>query len=240
VQVCIQPTRNTSKWVRDTPDSFRFVVKAYQGMTGHQRNEDSTFTTKKDMFEAFKESLKPYEHKLALVLFQFPPWFDCRKENVQYLRFCKQMMGDIPVALEFRNQSWFRDKYREGTLSFMKEEGWVHSIADEPQAGEGSIPIVSVVTDSNLTLIRMHGRNVHGWNKFNNANWRDVRYLYKYNQAELLEWKGRITTISKASKDIIVLFNNNSGGDAAGNAKEFQQLLGIEYEGLSPRQLDLF
>lgn len=238
----IQPTRNASKWVRDTPDNFLFVVKAYQGMTGHQRGEDSTFSSKKEMFEAFKESLKPYQdaNKLALVLFQFPPWFDCKKENVQYLRYCKQMMGDIPVALEFRNQSWFREKFREDTLAFMKEEGWIHSIADEPQAGEGSIPIVPVATDANLTLIRMHGRNLHGWNKSNNANWRDVRYLYKYNRTELLEWKERIATISKDTKDIIVLFNNNSGGDAAGNAKDFQQLLGIEYEGLAPRQLDLF
>ncbi|MGY0693935.1 DUF72 domain-containing protein [Virgibacillus sp. FSP13] len=239
----VQPTKNALKWVKETPENFRFVVKAYQGMTGHQRQE-LPFETREEMFQAFKESLKPYQdaNKLAMVLFQFPPWFDCKKENVDYLRFCKQMMGDIPVALEFRNQTWFSDKYRANTLSFMKQEGWIHSIVDEPQAGDGSIPIVPVTTSENVTLVRMHGRNLHGWNKPNGAatNWREVRYLYKYNRNELLEWKNRIMKLTKDTKDIIVLFNNNSGGDAAGNAKEFQKMLGIEYEGLSPRQLDLF
>ncbi|WP_077356657.1 DUF72 domain-containing protein [Virgibacillus halodenitrificans] len=239
----IQPIRNAEKWVKQTPENFRFVVKAYQGMTGHQRG-DIPFETKEDMFKAYLESLVPYQNagKLAMVLFQFPPWFDCRKENVNYLRYCKQRMGDIPIALEFRNQSWFSDEFRQSTLDFMEKEGWIHSIADEPQAGDRSIPIVPVVTNSNKTLVRMHGRNVHGWNKPKNAdtNWRDVRYLYMYNQEELLEWKQRIEKLTQESEDIIILFNNNSGGDAAGNAKEFQGLMDIQYEGLAPRQLDLF
>lgn len=237
----VQPVRNASKWVSETPEGFRFVVKAYQGMTRHERG-DIPFKTRDEMFHAFKDSLKPYQdaNKLAMVLFQFPPWFECKKENVNYLRYCKKMMGDIPVALEFRNQSWFSNPYRASTLSFMKQEGWIHSIADEPQAGTGSIPIVPVATDSTITLVRMHGRNVHGWNKPNDANWRKVRYLYKYNKEELLEWKQRVEELSQDTKDMIILFNNNSGGDAAGNAKEFQEMLGIEYDGLSPKQLGLF
>lgn len=239
----IQPLHNALKWVKDTPDNFRFVVKAYQGMTRHQRSE-GFYKDYGEMFQAFIASLKPYQdaNKLTMVLFQFPPWFDCNRENVSYLRYCKSMMGDIPVALEFRNQTWYHEKYRESTIDFMNQNGWIHGIADEPQAGNGSIPIVPVVTNSDLTLIRMHGRNVHGWTRPKNAdtNWRDVRYLYNYNKEELLEWKERVLKISKQSRDVIVLFNNNSGGDAANNAKQFQEILGIEYDGLAPRQLDLF
>ena len=239
----IQPERNVSKWVNETPENFRFVVKAYQGMTGHQRT-DIPFETKAEMFQAFKNSLRPYQkaNKLAMVLFQFPPWFDCKKENVNYLRYCKQMMEDIPIALEFRNQSWFNGAFRSDTLAFMREQGWIHAIADEPQAGEGSIPVVPVATNENMTLIRMHGRNFHGWTKPKNrdTNWREVRYLYKYNEKELIEWKEQVLELAKASKDIIILFNNNSGGDAAGNAKQLQNMLGIEYDGLAPKQLGLF
>jgi uncharacterized protein YecE (DUF72 family) len=238
----IQPVRNAEKWVSETPDGFRFVVKAYQGMTKHIRKDHIPFHTSKEMFQACKDSLTPYleSNKLAAVLFQFPPWFDCRKENVAYIRYCKKMMEDIPIALEFRHQSWFRQDYRKGTLSFMQQEGWIHSIADEPQAGEGSVPLVPVATDSNMTIVRMHGRNVQGWNKQEGVDWREVRFLYSYSTEELLEWKKIIQELSKDTKDIYVLFNNNSGGDAAGNAKEFQQILGLEYEGLSPKQLDLF
>ncbi len=238
----IPPVQNAEKWISETPDGFCFVVKAYQGMTKHIRKERIPFNTSNEMFQAFKDSLAPYEvsGKLAAVLFQFPPWFNCCKENVAYIRYCKNLMDDFPVALEFRHQSWFSSKYREGTLSFMKQEGWIHSIADEPQVGEGSVPLVPVATDSEMTIVRMHGRNVQGWNKPEDVDWREVRFLYKYSREELLEWKKIIGELSKQTKDIIVLFNNNSGGDAAENAKQFQEILGVEYEGLAPKQLGLF
>lgn len=238
----VQPNRHAEKWCRDTPEGFRFIVKAYQGMTTHQRSDQLPFPTTKAMFQAFKASLIPYQDskKLAAVLFQFPPWFDCRKENVAYLRFCKDQMGAIPVALEFRHQSWFKEAYRERTLSFMKAEGWIHSIADEPQAGQGSVPMVPVATDKNLTIVRLHGRNTKGWNKQEGVDWREVRFLYKYSPEELLEIKEVIHELSKQSKDLFVLFNNNSGGDAAADAKAFQEILGVKYEGLSPKQLGLF
>lgn len=94
----IQPKRNAQKWVNDTPESFQFIVKAYQGMTGHQRGE-SPFATKQAMFHAFKESLEPYieANKYAMTLFQFPPWFDCKRENVEYLRWCKKRNGGFTL-----------------------------------------------------------------------------------------------------------------------------------------------
>ncbi|KYD06593.1 hypothetical protein B4102_3053 [Heyndrickxia sporothermodurans] len=64
--------------------------------------------------------------------------------------------------------------------------------------------------------------------------------MYRYNQHELLEWKKYIIELNKQSKDLYIIFNNNSGGDAADNAKQFIEMLSIEYQGLAPRQLDLF
>jgi uncharacterized protein YecE (DUF72 family) len=176
----IQPKSNIERWVKDTPDRFQFIVKAYQGMTGHQRG-DLPFDSIDEMFELFKESVLLYQQqgKLAMVLFQFPPWFDCTKENVQYLRYCKRKMEGLPCALEFRNQSWFSGGMREKTISFMKEEEWIHSICDEPQVGSGSIPTVLEPTSKGKTLIRFHGRNIHGWTKPKEGNWREVRYLYR-------------------------------------------------------------
>ncbi len=237
----IQPIRNAEKWVRETPHQFQFIVKAYQGITGHQRGE-IPFDTRDAMFQAFKDSLTPYikAGKLAMVLLQFPPWFDCKKENVDYIRYCKKHLINLPLSLEFRHQSWFKPQLKEKTIEFMQEEGWIHSICDEPQAGEGSVPRVLEATDNEATLIRFHGRNVYGWNKPNGENWREVRYLYRYNQAELEEWIPHIHKLHRSSKNVYILFNNNSGGDAADNAKQLIQLLGIEYDSLAPKQLDLF
>lgn len=236
----IQPKRNAKKWINETPSTFQFIVKAYQGMTGHMRGE-IPFENKQAMFRAFKESLEPYieSDKLAMTLFQFPPWFKCIRENVEYLRWCKHEMGDIPCALEFRHQSWFSSQYRQKTLDFLTIEKWIHSICDEPQSGEGSIPTVLKVTTPEKVLVRFHGRNLHGWQKRNAEDWREVRYLYRYNQQELQEWAYSIRELANDTKDVYLLFNNNSGGDAADNAKEMISLLKIEYEGLAPRQLDL-
>ncbi|WP_299087478.1 DUF72 domain-containing protein [uncultured Metabacillus sp.] len=238
----VQPERNIVKWVNDTPDTFQFIPKVYQGMTGHLRG-DIPFENKEMMFKAYIQSLEPLKdaNKLAMVLFQFPPWFDCRKENVAYLKWCREQMGDIEVALEFRNRTWFSAEYFDKTLQFMEAEKWIHSIVDEPQAGERSIPTVLHPTDPAKTLIRFHGRNVHGWNKpASGDNWRDVRYLYRYNQKELLEWKQHIQSLQKATDVIYLLFNNNSGGDAADNAKMMMNLLDISYSGLAQMQLSLF
>lgn len=235
----IQPKQNSTKWIKDTPESFQFIIKAYQGMTGHQRGP-IPFGNKKEMYTAFIDSLEPYQKKLAMVLFQFPPWFDCKKENVEYLRWCREEMGDIPCALEFRHQSWFLPEYIDKTLDFMKNENWIHSICDEPQAGESSVPTVLAVTGPDKVLVRFHGRNVQGWNKRTGQNWREVRYLYRYNQKELIEWAKNLEQLEARCKQVYALFNNNSGGDAADNAKQMIEILSIDYDDLAPRQLGLF
>jgi uncharacterized protein YecE (DUF72 family) len=238
----IPPEKNSVKWIKDTPESFQFIIKAYQGMTGHQRGE-IPYNSKEEMFDFFKKSVDIYINagKLAMVLFQFPPWFDCTKDNVNYLRWCREQMENIPVALEFRHQSWFSPENRTNTLDFMKKEEWIHSICDEPQVGEGSVPEILEPTSQLKTLVRFHGRNKEGWKRpASGENWREVRYLYRYNTNELMGWKKKLESLQKQSHDIFVIFNNNSGGDAADNGKEMIRLLDLEYRGLAPRQLDFF
>ncbi|MCR8632312.1 DUF72 domain-containing protein [Paenibacillus radicis (ex Xue et al. 2023)] len=230
-----------SRWVNETAQDFSFIVKAYQGMTGHLRGKNP-FTDDDSMYKAFCESIRPVKEsgKLKAVLFQYPPWFDCSRSNVDILRGVRERMKNYPVALEFRNQSWFTEETREKTLAFMHREQWVHSICDEPQAGIGSVPAVLVPTSPRQTIVRMHGRNASGWNQNGNPNWRATRYLYRYNEQELTEWRDNLLRLSEQTEELYVIFNNNSGGDAAENAKELMKLLGMNPEGLAPRQLELF
>lgn len=237
----VQPVKNYVKWVNQTPEQFKFIVKAYQGMTGHLRDKKNYYDTPEEMYRAFHTSIAPVRSagKLAMTLFQFPPWFDCTKDNVEFLREAKERMLDVPSAIEFRNDSWFSPELRSRTLQFLEQEGWIHTIADEPQAGSGSIPIVPVATTPDITYVRLHGRNTGGWNQSSHPDWRKLRYLYRYSTEELVEWKDRLLTLTQSSRDIYVVFNNNSAGDATPNAQELQSLLGID-GGLAPRQLDLF
>lgn len=239
----IQPERNIRKWIRETPTHFQFIVKAYQGITGHLRGE-FPFESKEEMFDLFRLSMEPLQEagKLSMILVQFPPWFDCVKENVDEIRYiCKQLEG-FEIGIEFRNQTWYAEELREKTVRFLHELHVVHVIVDEPQAGVGSVPFVPSVTRSDKSVIRLHGRNSHGWLSSGRSReeWRKVRYLYDYTKDELLGIQSAVEQVSKEANHVVVIFNNNSGGHAAANAKQFQKMLNLSFEDLAPKQLDIF
>jgi uncharacterized protein YecE (DUF72 family) len=229
-----------ARWASEVPADFGFIVKATASLTLHDR-EKRTESERNALYAAFRTSIEPLRQagKLVAVLFQYPPWFDCTREHVDVLREAKRCMGDLPIAAEFRNRSWFTPQLTEKTLHFLEREGWAHSVCDEPQAGEGSVPIVVRATHPELTIVRFHGRNAAGWLD-QSPKRRDVRCLYRYSREELLEWKERLEGLQRKSRRICLLFNNNSGGDAVPNAKEMMELLGLNYTGNVPGQLDLF
>ncbi|MEX3488204.1 DUF72 domain-containing protein [Staphylococcus warneri] len=238
----IQPERNIKKWISETPERFQFVVKIHQALTLHADFRDFS-ETRQELFDAFKEMLAPLQesHKLAMVLVQFPPWFDCSSQNIKYILYVKQQLQDYPMCVEFRHQSWFNDQFKEETLSFLTEHQIIHAVVDEPQVKDASIPLVNRIT-SDIAFVRYHGRNVHGWTKkdMTDQEWRDIRYLYNYNETELLDLAQKVKILEQKAKQVYVVFNNNSGGHAAQNAKTYQNILGIDYEGLAPQQLKLF
>lgn len=237
----ILPTSNYQKWALQTSNDFSFVIKAYNGITLHS-NSFLSKSEQKKMIETFIHSINPLQEagKIKGILFQFPPWFSCKRENVDYLRFLKEEVNEFSAMLEFRNRTWFHSQYIDQTLAFMENEGWIHTICDEPQAGIGSVPTVLNPTNKDVTLIRFHGRNVYGWNNSGNENWRKVRFLYRYNQEELEKWATDILKLQEQTKEICILFNNNSGGDAADNAIQLMKLLGIQHGPSLSEQLDLF
>lgn len=237
----IPALQNVRKWCEDTPDHFQFVVKAYQGMTGHLRDA-IPFETKNDMFNIFIECANEFRRhgKLAMILAQFPPWFDCQVKNVRYLQYVRQQLKDFDVAIEFRNQTWYAENVREKTMDFLRSHEFIHTICDEPQAGVGSVPFYPVAT-AKKALIRIHGRNIHGWrNTGNSENWRKVRFLYEYNEEELQQIGQNSKHLQSQVEELFVVFNNNSGHHAAKNAKELQMILAIKDDGLAPKQLNMF
>lgn len=238
----IQPERNIRKWIKETPDRFKFIVKIHQALTLHADYHDFA-ETRQTLVDQFKMMLQPLkdENKLAMVLVQFPPWFDCTVQNITYIRYIRAQLVDFPVCVEFRHQSWFNESFKEETLSFLTQQNIIHAVCDEPQVGQGSVLMINRITNE-TAFVRYHGRNVHGWTKKDMTDdaWREVRYLYDYSEQELKTLIDKVKVLEHKAKDIYVVFNNNSGGHAAQNAKTYQRLLGIDYQGLAPKQLKLF
>ncbi|MGP6147310.1 DUF72 domain-containing protein [Jeotgalibaca sp. A122] len=237
----IPPGKNVARWIESTPADFQFIPKAYGPLTTHSRRAEETRSLD-ELFTLYIEAFRPMveSSKVKAFLFQFPPLFSCVRENVDYLRKVRQIMGDWPVAVEFRHKSWFSEEFREGTLQFLKEMQFINVVVDQPQTPDNSIPFVPVATNPDKTFIRLHGRNYEGWLGDDSVDWRTFRTLYDYSAEELATIKEAALALEKDSKEVTIIFNNNSGGHAAPNAKTLQKMLGIEFEGLAPRQLHLF
>jgi len=236
----VPPAKNILSWIEKTPAAFQFIPKAFQAMTLH-KNWVEFFPTEQQMFDHFIATFEPMitAGRIKTFLFQFPPYFDCTTEHVQYLRKVRQFMGELPVAIEFRHSSWFSDTNKENTLTFLTKKNFIHTVVDQPQTPGNSVPLVPKGTQAELTLFRLHGRNYEGWLDARGQNWRKKRTLYDYSSAELDEFVSIIHQLEKNSKEVAVIFNNNSGGHAAKNAKQLQKKLQLTFDQLAPQQTEL-
>ncbi len=179
--------RNAELWVERTPASFVFNIKAFRFFTQHQTQlkvlppnvqaaladwsgnlyyEDAPNEVKDELWRQFVLSLEPLVNagKLGTLLFQFPKWFIVRRASLEHLREIRARLPEHPIAIEFRHESWFSEKYRERTLAFEREMNFTNVTVDEPQL-PGSIPTVWEPTNPELGMFRLHGRNSATWKK---------------------------------------------------------------------------
>jgi uncharacterized protein YecE (DUF72 family) len=200
-----------------TSESFEFVVKSFKGMT-HETWDKETHTRidHQETFKKFKYGLVPLieERKLACVLAQFPYGFFPNRENSSYLQEFKEEMGDIPLVVEFRNKSWFKEE----TFQLLEKKEIGFCVVDEPQLPQ-LMPYHPRAT-SEIGYFRFHGRN---------PNWFNVpakvRYDYLYSEEELKEFVPGIKDISKKTGKTLIFFNNCYSGSAAKNAAQMAKLL---------------
>lgn len=238
----IPSEKSIQTWMDKTPDTFQFIPKAHSMMTLHKDWRDD-YESIEELFDSYKVRFYPMvrERRIKAFLFQFPPFFHCSEKNIAYLNKVSELMGTLPVAVEFRHASWYSEDNRANTLAFLEKNFFMHTVIDQPQTPGNSVPAVLEATNKKLTLYRLHGQNYSGWlNASDDPAWRANRTLYDYSKEELSEIKENTLAMEKQSDEVAVIFNNNSGGHAAKNAKELQEMLGLEFEGLNPRQLDLF
>lgn len=232
-----------SDWVKKVPNSFQFIIKANQFMTKHDLRGSHEISTlaRHSTFDNFVHSIESLisSNKLKTILFQFPPFFNLNRENLDYLFDIRKLMPHLPITVEFRNSSWYHKNNRLITTKTLRQLNFTEVIVDEPHSLNTGVPFYPVITNSNLTMIRLHGRNNQGWNN-RSKNWRKERTLYRYSDEELSNLAKIIDKLDKKSKEVCIIFNNNSGKDAAPNALKLIDILNLHFKGLSDRQLSLF
>ncbi len=104
------------------------------------------------------------------------------------------------------------------TLDFERERRLVNVIIDEPQGSGNSIPSVWEVTNVQLALSRLHGRNHETWN-IKDAGAASGRFNYDYSDDELAELADQINRIAALAGRTNVIFNNNWKDQGAAQCK---------------------
>lgn len=90
------------KWATQTPEHFRFALKAPQRITHFAKLKDVD-----NLVAHFAEVASSMGTRLGPALFQLPPNF---KRDVPLLRdFLAMLHGRLRPAFEFRDKSWFDD-----------------------------------------------------------------------------------------------------------------------------------
>jgi uncharacterized protein YecE (DUF72 family) len=243
----LPPARNAALWADRTPEGFLFDVKAFRLFTQHQtppsalpkdirealgpigkRNlyyRDLPGKLLDELWERFRAAIQPLRNagKLGVVLFQFPPWFVYRPANLDHILACQEILGDCPIAVEFRNGTWFEGKHREAVLDFERRHGLAHVVADEPQGFPSSIPMLWEVTAS-IAVVRLHGRNRETWDQKGLSSAAE-RFNYLYSEDELTELAEPIRGLAAKAEQVHVLFNNNFTDYPQRNARQLRALL---------------
>ncbi|KRM11330.1 DUF72 domain-containing protein [Paucilactobacillus suebicus] len=244
----IPTTSTVRQWQTAVPETFQFILKANREMTMHPQDDRMkdpvTDEARRKIFQDYQQMLQPLvaTNQLKTVLFQFPPYFKAEPDNFTYLRKIRAMMPTTPISVEFRNASWFDPVIFNQLTEYFKDLKFTLVAADEAQTAIGSVPFNLSVTSPHLAFIRLHGRNLEGWGNAG-PEWRKKRTLYRYNETELEQLKQAIDKIKPQVKEVCVIFNNNSGHDAADNALQLQKMMNLKFNGLAkrpPEQLDLF
>ncbi|MEW6051794.1 MAG: DUF72 domain-containing protein [Candidatus Zixiibacteriota bacterium] len=208
----IPHSRVFASMLKRVPGHFTFMVKAHTSAT-HRRDLIHDETPK------FLQSIAPLAESSQLtgVLLQFPWSFSRSKLNERHLELCRKEMPNLPLFIEFRHASWIRPEVMEKLRSLNLNCVSV----DEPQLPQ-MVPPTPLIT-GDVAYVRFHGRNAAKWYSGSGHD----RYDYLYSEDELKEWLPKIEEIRLKVRAAYLYFNNCHLGQAATNAKQMAQLLGL-------------
>ena len=92
------------KWITQTPENFRFGIKAHQVITHIKRLKQA-----EEFLARFVTTIEPLARagKLGPVLFQLPP--NMKADPALLQEFMATIPKGVRAAFEFRHESWFAD-----------------------------------------------------------------------------------------------------------------------------------
>jgi uncharacterized protein YecE (DUF72 family) len=169
----IPSPKTIENWKTQTPDHFRFALKAPQKITHFARLRDC-----KDNLAYFCQVISALDARLGPVLFQLPPNF---KKDAPVLRSFLRELSGMRVAFEFRNESWLDAQI----FDLLREANAALCIAD---AEKLSTPTTATADFGYLRLRREDytADDVVLWSDFvrqKGDRWREAFVYFKHEEA---------------------------------------------------------
>ncbi len=96
--------KTLQNWLAQTPDNFRFCIKAHQAITHIRRLKNTA-----EFMPRFLASVEPLAaaHRLGAVLFQLPP--NLKADAALLDEFLAAIPRAVRASFEFRHESWFSE-----------------------------------------------------------------------------------------------------------------------------------
>ena len=184
-------------WRDQTPDDFRFTVKANRYFTHMKKLKmDREFS---DSLQDFQDTLHEFGDKLGCVLWQIPE--NLHKDVSKLDSFSEALDMSMNHVLEFRHKSWFTKKI----YNLMEDNELSFCILSAP----GDLPD-DIITTSKTAYARFHGAK----------EW----YEYHYSDKELESWKKRLQE-PDGIDELYIYFNNDPNAWSVENATRFKSML---------------
>ena len=159
-------------WAKEVPADFKFVLKASQRITHHQRLKDAD-----DSVSYLLKVAGALKERLGPLLFQLPP--KLKKDAPRLREFLALLPSDRRAAFEFRHQSWFDDE----VFGLLRDRRAVLCIAEAENDLE--IPFVSTADWGYLRLRRPDygDTELKAWVKrVREQNWREAFIFFKHEE----------------------------------------------------------
>ncbi len=192
------PSEDTfRKWSKAAPKDFVFAVKASRYITHVKRLKDC-----EEPLETFLDRARLLGDALGPVLYQLPPNFHYKPQNVERLvEFLSLLPQDVRHVFEFRHDSWFN----ADLLSLLR----IHNAGFCAFHMAGRETPLEATTD--FAYVRFHGA--------------DGLYDGSYSNSELAVWAGRLRDLPEDVRDVYAYFNNDTNAYAVANAKTFVEFI---------------
>ena len=227
--------KTVSRWEELAGPGFRFCPKLPKTLSHEKRLDDPA--PEIAMMRRLAGELGPH---LGCALLQLPPSFHARSHEEKALRdFLREWPAEVPLAVEFRHESWETPHAAKLLEDRNVAWGWADNFAldEQKKSGFGLLP----VTASHL-YVRLLGDFRTKYGTDGKETHRYGRLLWPRDTA-LVHWAAKLRHHADASA-VYVFANNHYEGMAVQTVRRLAPHLGLDLPRPSaapgPAQLDLF